>query len=288
MLDMNELTWTAVGMVYVVVGLVVVLVSKYVMNLLTPYRIDEELTKKDNPALGLAIAGYFGGVLIILLGAAIGPDPESIPPLSELARALGADVLYALGGIVALNLGRFVVDRLVLHNFSVKKEIITDRNVGAGAVECACFLTTALIVAGAIHGEGDVISALVFFVLGQVVLVLFSRFYQWITPYDIHKEIEADNVAAGARMGFGIVAIGIILLKATMGDFVSWEYNLTRFALYAAVGLAMVVLLQFLVDRVLFPGTTLKHEITVDRNMNVAWIEGTLTMGVAAMVFFLV
>lgn len=274
---------------YVVLGLVVLIVAKIVKDFLTPYNISEELTAKDNPALGLTLTGYFAGTIIIFLGAVVGLDPEEPLPFGDMAMELAIDFLYALGGIVALNLGRWIVDKMVLTQFSTVKEIIQDRNVGTAAVEAGAFVATALIVAGTINGEGGgPLTALAFFALGQVVLVLFCKFYQWITHYDIHEEIEKDNVAAGVALGCSMIAVGIVLLGATRGDFIGWTENLTRFGYFSVFGFALLLVLRKVTDHLLLPGTTIAHEIAKDRNVNAAWMEGIVSMGMATIILFMI
>lgn len=273
------------GLTYVILAFLVILIAKMIKDWMTPFRIDEQLTRKDNPALGLAVTGYFAGVIIVLLGATTGPDPAVEPTTMELATGLGIDLAYAVGGIVALNLGRIIVDKLVLRKFSTVKEIIEDRNVGTGAVEFGAYVSTALVVAGSIHGEGTVLSALGFFALGQLVLVIFGFIYQAMTRYDIHDEIEKDNVAAGVALGSSLIAMGIILLRATGGDFISWNENLIGFSLSAVLGFMLLTVLRKATDWVLLPGTTLALEIARDRNLNAAWIEGIISIGMAAVIF---
>lgn len=283
----NIIRSAGLGVAYVILGIIVLIIAKIVKDLATPYRIDNELTKKDNPALGLALTGYFAGVIIVFIGAIVGPEVESLSTL-QLFIMVSVDFLYALGGILALNIGAWVVDMLVLTRFATSKEIIEDRNVGTGAVECGCYISTALIAAGAVSGEGGSwLSAIVFFVLGQGVLVLFARFYQFITKYDIHAEIENDNVAAGAALGFSFIAIGIIVMKGTVGDFFSWRENITWFAIYVLLGFALLMILRKVTDTLFLPGTSISHEIAHDRNLNAAWIEGVVASGIAVMVFFL-
>ena len=237
----TEITWIGISIVYIVCAIGAVILSKYLKDFLTPYRLDEQLTDKDNPALGLATTGYFIGVMIIFLGATVGPSPydfpaeetsetaatettttetasgtPEIPPLGDLAAELGIDLAWAIGGMLLLNLSCLIVDKLVLYRFSTRKEIIEDRNAGTGAVEAGCLIASALVIAGSIHGEGGLDTALVFFGLGQLVLVLFGVFYQFINSYDIHKEIEEDNVAAGVSLGLNMVAIGVAALLGLM------------------------------------------------------------------------
>ncbi|MEN8189960.1 MAG: DUF350 domain-containing protein [Thermodesulfobacteriota bacterium] len=148
-------------------------------------------------------------------------------------------------------------------------------------------IATSLMIAGAINGQGSFLTTLVFFVLGQLLLILFARFHAMLTPYDDHAEIENDNVAAGAYLGLSMVALGVIVLKATAGDFVSWTYNLFWFSAYAVLGFLGVAVLQKLIAMVFLSCACMEDEISRDRNINVAWVGGTLSIGIAAMIFVL-
>lgn len=282
---LTELSWLAVGFTYVLIGVLVVVLSKFVKDWFTPYKLDEELTEKDNPAVGVATAGYFVAVLIVYLGAVVGPGTEEAPVWSELVSEMGVVLAYTCAGIVALNLTRIIIDRCILYKFSIRKEIIDDRNAGTGAVEAGCMIASALVIAGAIHGDGDIMTALAFFGAGLVALILFGLFFQWITPYDIHKEIEADNVPAGVELGMNMVAIGVLLLKATYADFHGWGENFAIFGLYAIAGFITLMVTRKMVDVVLLPGSTIQHEIVNDRNLNAALIEGAMAIGVATSIF---
>lgn len=291
---MEMIQLIGIGVAYVVMGVIVLLVAKLVVDVMTPFDLQSELTVKDNPAAGLVLVGYFAGVIIIYLGAVIGPEPEGLMSSAEIASMMAIDFAYAMAGILFLNVGRWVVDKLVLHRFSTVKEIMEDRNVGTGAVECGCSIATALIVAGAIHGETELawwsgpVSAVVFFVLGQTTLVAFGLFYQWITRYDVHAEIERDNVAAGAALGFSMLAMGIIVLKAVAGDLESWSETLMWFAIQVVMGFVLLMVLRKITDALFLPDTTIHHEIAADKNLNAAWIEGVVATGVATIIFFVV
>ena len=48
------------------------------------------------------------------------------------------------------------------------------------------------------------------------------------------------------------------------------------------------MVLRKIVDYVLMPGTTIAHEIANDRNVNAAWLEGVVTIGIASVIFFMI
>ena len=126
------------GLVFVVLGVVVLALARLAQDVVTPYRIGNQLTNRDNVALALSIAGYYLGVIVVFLGALYQPFSLIVDGGLGFTEDYWLTVLevflYSLGGIVALNLARIVVDKLVLHRFSTEKEIIEDRNAGTGAV----------------------------------------------------------------------------------------------------------------------------------------------------------
>ncbi|MFK7742910.1 MAG: DUF350 domain-containing protein, partial [Planctomycetota bacterium] len=210
------------------------------------------------------------------------------PTWPEIGESMLVVAGYTLGGLVGLYIGSVLVDRLVLRRFKVEDELIRDRNAGTGAVVFGSIVATALVVAGAVHGEGGgPLTAVAFFALGQVVLVLWSLVYQAISKFDLHEQIEKDNAAAGTAYGLSIVAVGIVLLRAAKDEFVSWADNLAEFGYYALAGFVVLIVLRFVTDRLLMPGARLNDEIERDRNLNAAWAEGSVAIGGAAMVFFM-
>ena len=46
------------GLVYVVMGVIVLAIARVAQDLITPYRIQEQLNQKDNIALAVSISGY--------------------------------------------------------------------------------------------------------------------------------------------------------------------------------------------------------------------------------------
>ena len=154
---LNTLEFFPRGLVYVVLGLVVLVLAKFAKDLVTRYRIDQEVVQRSNLAVAIGLSGYFLGVVLVFLGAVYQPFSPLVGDALGFNRVFGEDVLrvflYSLAGIVALNLASFVMDRLVLYKFSVQKEMVEDRNVGTGAVEFGMNVAIGLVIAGAISGR---------------------------------------------------------------------------------------------------------------------------------------
>ena len=285
------------GLVYVALGVVVLLVAKLVRDATTRHRLDAEVVQNHNLAEALRISGYLFGVVLVFVGAVYEPAH-----LSVLAGGFGFDAdfglnvlkvfLYSLAGIAALNVMRLVMDRLVLYQFDVEKEIIQDQNAGTGAAELGIFVATGLMIAGAISGSGggnelsEAITSLVFFILGMVVLVLFALFYEWTTSFDLHEEVEKDNVAVGIAFGGNLIAIGLVMLKALAGDFLGWTQGITEFVIFAIVGFLLLYVLRLLVDLLVLPRVRVSQELSTGRNSGVAFLEGSVVISASLILFF--
>lgn len=261
--------------------LAILVLAKLANDILTPYSIDLQLTKRDNLALSVSLAGYFIAVVIIFVGALLGPSKGLINDLLLIGG-------YSIGGLLLLNFSRFINDKLILHKFSNVKEIIEDQNAGTGAVQFGSYVASGCIIAGAIHGTGGgPLTALVFFLLAQVLLIVFGLLYNVITPYDIHEEIEKDNVAAGVAFGGGLVALGIVLMRASSGSFISWGANLRSFGIDAALIFVLLPLMRIFFDRIILPGARLDTEIEKDKNIGAAILEAGVMVSFSSVLFFL-
>lgn len=278
----------AVAFIHVIAGVLVLIIAKYVKEWLSPYSLDQELTSQDNPAFGLAVAGYYAATVIIYLGAAAAAPLPVDAGTNAVFAAIGADLAWAIAGILALNGIRWLMDRLLVADTRNSREIIEHRNLAAGALESAGYIGSALVLSGAIRQpSGTIWSAVVLFLLGFVALILMGRLYQRVAGYDVSAEIRKGNFAAGVAFGMTLVGLALLMMKATGVEFAGWAWSLTVFVFNAVAGLALLLALRWVTDLALFPHAKSKDEIVRDRNVNVGLIEGVLAIGIAAIILFL-
>src|SRR5688500_8765466 len=138
----------------VVLGVVVLMLARVVKGLVSPYRMDEELTGNDNAAFGLTIAGYYLAVVAAFVGAV---QAQAVPLDQGTAgalRGLALDLAFATGGILALGASRWVMDRALVAKACISDQIIRHRNVAAGAVEAGVYLASGLVLFGALREPG--------------------------------------------------------------------------------------------------------------------------------------
>ena len=281
------------GLVYVGIGIVVMGIGKLVQEFLTPYKINDQLRTKDNVALALSITGYYLGIVIVFLGAVYQPFAlivdDGLGFTKDYWQAVLEVFLTTLAGIAALNLARIVVDKLILRQFSTEKEIITDQNPAAGAVEAGVYVAVSLVIAGSVSGEGGgPETSLAFAALGLLTLVLYTLFYEFTTSFSIHEEIERDNTAVGVALAGNLLAIGVVVLKAVFGDFVNWEEALASFLTFAVFGFALLLAMRVVVDLLMFPRVKVAQELAIDRNLGVAFIESSAVVSASLILFFAV
>jgi len=290
------------GLVYVVLGIVVLYLAKWILDFVTPYHVSEQLGKKTNTALGLSITGYFLGVIIVFVAVLYSPSAAGEFDW-RYTSDFGFDVLqvflYAMGAIVVLNLARYLVDRLVLYKFDVEKEIIAGQNIGAGAVEFGVYMAVSLVIAAALAGyeapqlgvaasstADELIRSGFFFLLGMGVLIVYALFYQITTAYDIHEEIEKSNVAVGITMAANFIAIALVTFKAVTGEFVGWSESLVAFATFAVIGFFMLLIVRWIIDTAMFPKVKIADELAVAQNVGIAFIVGGVVISASLILYF--
>ncbi len=296
------------GLIFVALGIVVLVIAKLFQDFLTPYKIGDQLSKKNNVALGLSITGYYLGVIIIYVAVIYHPlASPTVGGGAEDALKFGSDYwldvleafLFALGGMVVLNISRWLVDKFVLFKFDTAEEIVEEQNAGSGAVEFGVYVAVSLVIAASMAGTGaeqlgtvevslgeNLLRTVVFFGLGMVALILYTLFYELTTSFDIHDEIEKNNTAVGVALAGNLSAVSVVTFKAVYGEFTGWGESIAAFLTFAVLGFVLLYVIRWVVDVALLPGTKVADELAVDRNLGVAFIEGAVVISAALVLYF--
>ena len=120
----------------------------------------------------------------------------------------------------------------------------------------------------------------------MVVLVLYALFHQVITAYDIHDEIEKNNVAVGVVMAANLIAIAIVIFKAVTGEFAGWSESLISFATFAVIGFVLLLVVQWIIDKAMFPNVKIADELASARNVGMAFVVGAIVISASLVLFF--
>jgi uncharacterized membrane protein YjfL (UPF0719 family) len=284
----NEIVvMVAESVTYVIGAFIMFAVGKVVYDLIhKKINVKEELVEKDNFAFSIAHTGYLAGLLLAIGGSIVGPSNGIINDFVDMG-------IYGGISIILLNLSIIICDKVILRKFSVYKEIIEDRNEGTGVIEAAVAIASGLIIFGAVSGEGTglvdgIITAVVFWAVGQVVLIVASLIYNFTLSYDVFAEIEKDNVAVGVAFAGVLVAISNLVRYAVSGDFISWADSFSKLGVELVVGLLLLPVVRFLADRVLLPGRKITDELVNQEkpNVGVALIEAFAYIGGSVLIIW--
>lgn len=255
-------------LIYIIASFVLFVVGKVVYQFFHPkVKIGYELVENDNLAFSFAHVGYFIGLLLSIGSAVLGESYGLIEDLINIG-------IYGSLSIVLLNLSIIINDKLILSKFNLKKEILADKNIGSGIAEGANAIATGLIVLGAIHGEGHgaggpIVTATLYWLLGQVILFITTLVYNKITPYNIHDHIEKGNTAVAVGYAGAIIAIANLIRFALMHDFDSWIITLEDVGIDVTIGLIFLPIARILADKILLPGRNLTDELVNQEHPNI-------------------
>ena len=215
-----------------------------------------ELFVKDNPAVAIALVGYYFGI-VIALGGVLDQTLSIVPEkLLNLAS-------YGCLVILLMLAGAWVGDRLILKHFDCDREIIQERNIGAAFVEAGNHIANGLILNASLGGEGgNLLVGFACWLIGLGVLVLASAVYPRFAKYNVFREIEKrNNPAAGIACAGLLVATGNIVRIAFAPEFQDWVSSFRVYGLNLLFCLALLVAIRWLADLILVPGVKISDEI---------------------------
>ncbi|MCG8689080.1 MAG: DUF350 domain-containing protein [Desulfobacterales bacterium] len=282
------------GFCFALVGILFIFLAKRLDDWRTRDFDDDRHIDDGNVAVGLRRAGLYLGIAIAMSGALSGDSSGFWLDLIVLA----VDGLIITGFLFS---SRFINDYIMMGHIDNDGECIKEftlpdgrtvtGNTALGMVEAGMYVATGFILNGSLSGGGgpfvqSLLSALLFFVLGQVVLLTFGLLYEMITPFNVREEIKKNNLAAGIGLGGILVALGIILMSSLSGPFTGWGTDIAGFAIYTVFGMLLLLVFRALVDRVLLPTTNLATEIKQDQNVAALIVVESAIIAVAVIIAY--
>ncbi len=225
-------------------------------------KFDENYLVIENSNLAVALRKG-----AILLGLGIGLSSTLSGPVEDLWQ----DTLTVAinGGItlICLFIAGWVNDKFLLIGVNNDKEI-EDGNSAVGFFEIGSYLATGMILKEAFGGDNETIwNALIFFAEGQLVLVIFFKLYELVTPFKLVDLVKDRNDAAGVAVGAMLTSLGFILAAAIAGPFTGLVEDVIAIAIAAVQGIILLLVVRLLASRLFLPKASLKQEIVDDRNV---------------------
>ena len=269
------------SIIYLAASCIMLFLSKFMFDRFSLFQPEKEVKDANYTAI-IAFCGYMIGVAFILVGAFAGPSGKSF------RMDLAMYVAYAIVGVILMTISGFVTRKIMLNRFDNAKELLQDKNIGTAAVYFGFYIAHGLIIAACVNGEfGGILSSVFYYVLSICFMFLFLRVYDKIVPYSIHKELENDNYAVGIALAGNIIAIGIILMKATLGDVAGWKSSLITYFIDLSAIFLLLPIVRFILGNFIVKAIDINKEL---KNNNVAagLIEFTCITCFALLVFFMV
>ena len=130
--------WTVLA--FWAIGQVILIVASVVYELITPYKLHDEI-EKDNAAAGVGFAGA-----LIAMGAIIGLAGEG--DFTSWSTDLPVYIGFAVLGLILLPIIRFLTDKVLLPTVKLSDEISAQEkpNVGAAYIEAFSYIAAAFII----------------------------------------------------------------------------------------------------------------------------------------------
>lgn len=270
---------------YILAGLSIFTLGKVLFKMKHPnINIKDELVEKDNFAFIISYVGYFIGLLIIIGGCIVGESSGFLVDLQDIFA-------YGTLSIILLQISTYLANKLILPKFDLKKEIIQDQNEGTGVISAIIYIVNGLILYGALIGESaslleGITTLVVYWFIGNIMLVIASKIYTTWLNYNIHNEIEKDNVAAGIAFAGALLAVGIIIMNSLIDPFQDWTTTIINVSVQMVIASLLLPVMRFFADKILLPGQKLTDEIVHQEkpNMGAGLVEAFAYAGSAVLI----
>jgi uncharacterized membrane protein YjfL (UPF0719 family) len=240
---------------------------------------------QKNPADALRHAG---DVIATLLVAG------TVGDMATTGESVKTDLLRAAGFGVTATLLFLACSRAQTRFFLAQKLTgeVERGNPAAGLAAAAHSVATGILAANAVAGETlhDLGLSLVFFVLGQVALLVLVALFRTLTVYDDSEEILGENMAASLSYAGITIGVAVLVGRASSGEFTTWGESLLAFAEVLAYAPLLYFVRQFVVGSVVLGhkpalrGGPLDKAIGAERNVGLAALEAATYIGTALVV----
>lgn len=264
--------------VYPLLGILVVWFVKLADGKRAPFDEDKAMLLESNLAVGLRKSGTCLGLFLALAGVLSGRSPSI---LSDLLNFFKATIMVMIFLFITFEINKWIILRKINNDDAVAKG-----NVAVGAVEFSTFVGTGLIMNGAFTGEGGGLwAAGVFFILGQIALVIAFYLDAAIAGRNIQEEIELKgNIAEGVDVAGVLIAISIILRASIIGPFTGWIPGLEGFGMYLVLGLLALFIFKYLARKIFMPKVSYADEMDKQHNEAVAILAACIEISVAVFI----
>lgn len=230
-----------------------------------------EMMFRDNPALGIRYALFVIAVVFALLG---------IFDRSEGDSGAWLFTQHALLAVLLIYLSRYLNDWLILYHFSNNREVVQEKNTAVAIVEGATYLASAYVIAGAFYDwENGLLVALVWYLIGQLLLILLAALYR-LAGHAVDSALDEKNLAVGISLGSFLLSGGMVCGAVISGPSQGWRHDILTVAVYLSTWLLLMLSAHFVSDRFVFRSSRLGDEVTEQRNIAAGLFKAVIFLAV--------
>jgi uncharacterized membrane protein YjfL (UPF0719 family) len=263
-----------VKVIFIVWVVIFLFLSKKIADAITRFDDDAQIRQSENLAVALRRFGIFVGICIALHALINGGTSY---------RDAGFFAVSSLIVLVVFFAAHFINEFVIIPGVN-NNELIKDGNVPTGLVEAGAFIATGVLVNGAFTGdEGGVLSAAVFFFLGQIVMIAAIFIHEKIYRFKVVECIQANNISAGVAVAGLLVAYSIILRASIAGDFTGWIPGLISFAVSAIAGMIALIVFERIAAMIFLPRTSVGEAIRTGNTAAIVLVQG-ITIALAMII----
>ncbi|MGJ8694318.1 MAG: DUF350 domain-containing protein [Thalassotalea sp.] len=278
-------------LIYLIIDLTIAIAllgaMRFISGLSAKVNTTDELSKEDNFAFGISVAGSIAALGIVLTGAITGENADSY-----LMEAVGMSA-YGIFGLVLIKIGRVIHDRIALQKLD-KTALIKQKNISVGIVDAAGVIATAIIIRAVllwVNGldASTFIAIASGFIVAQAMLVIVTRIkekqYANNNQDDCMQEaFENGQVALALRYAGQVISTALAITAAS--HFFTYSpdtliHNLLAWLVFGLVMTLLVALLTNIAKRIVLFGINLVEEVDQQHNIGVAAIEMAISISIA-------
>ncbi|VAX00668.1 hypothetical protein MNBD_GAMMA22-2829 [hydrothermal vent metagenome] len=269
-----------------IIAIIAISSIRHLQGLLAGVNTTDELSKKDNFAFGISIAGGALAVSLILFAAVSGDASVN------LLHEAGNVAVYALAGILFLKIGTIINDAIIFNKLSLKTKI-AEKNISAGIVQAANMVALGVIIHSAMNWESTggyqgLIPVALVFIASQIILLIVTRLRGAIYQKrhegkQLQEALSTGNVALAIRYAGHILGTALAL-SAASGMVVFLPQDITNSMIsWFAVAIVITILLSpiaTIARMVVLSGINIVDEIDNQQNVGVAYIEAAIYIAI--------
>ncbi|PCJ38576.1 MAG: hypothetical protein COA81_12785 [Alphaproteobacteria bacterium] len=266
---------------------------RYVIGWISNINTKEELAERDNPALGISLAGVVFAVGIVMTGVISG----------EASADLGQEAMtVALSGVIGIALifaARMIFDKVSMPKLNVRDAIVSG-NVAVSVMDMGNVIATALIIKAVfLNTEAGslnlILAGVGSFIVSQLLLSLAS-YYRIFLFNKYHGTSLQDNVSGGniaLALRFSGFRIGMAFAISGALALAPLDLNnlVASMGIWLGVGLVqmvLVVLFSFICEKLLLMGVDTRDEVDNQKNVAVGATQAALLVAISLIIFTLV